>query len=182
MRNAPLIPAAALAVALAACASDVSTRSEVQPGASFEGLRTFAWVPTKLTAEATGDLRSALATIEELAVAELTAKGYAPAAAGAADFKVTGWLSVAQKESVAYVDNGFGGFGTYGSGIVSPVGEVRTQYEEGTLVLDVVNGRTEAAMWRGTATGTVRRDRPAEERRARLQQAVHDTLANFPPK
>jgi hypothetical protein len=179
MRTAPFVWS--LALALAACASSVATHSETKPGANFAGLRTFAWVPTRLSAEAGGDLKSVIDSIEGLAVAELRAKGFVPAEGATPDFQITGWVSVAQKESVAYVDNGFGGFGSSG-GTVAPMTEVRSAYEEGTLVLDVVEGKTGAAMWRGTATGTVERDRPEADRRARLQEAVHATLADFPPK
>jgi hypothetical protein len=56
------------------------------------------------------------------------------------------------------------------------------QYEEGTLVLDIVNAKSNQLMWRGSAQAEINRQLKPEEREKRLQEAIGKILAQFPPK
>jgi hypothetical protein len=53
------------------------------------------------------------------------------------------------------------------------------QYREGTLVLDIVDGRSKQLVWRGSAAGEMNRSDGSAER---LDKAVAKMLAEFPPK
>ena len=56
-----------------------------------------------------------------------------------------------------------------------------TQYEEGTLLLDIVDSQTKKLIWRGTVSAVVDADAEPEKRKARIQEAVQKALADFPP-
>ena len=52
------------------------------------------------------------------------------------------------------------------------------QYDEGTLVIDVVDANTKSLVWRGVASGEVARGGSSGQR---LEQAVQKMFARFPP-
>jgi hypothetical protein len=55
-------------------------------------------------------------------------------------------------------------------------------YEEGTLIIDVMEGQTERLIWRGTATAEVRPRVSLEDRSDRVAEAVQKVLAEFPSR
>ena len=65
------------------------------------------------------------------------------------DFRVA--LHTGQQSKVRVTDYGYGyGVGRWGGGGLDVY-----QYQEGTLILDVVDAKTKKLMWRGTAIGVV---------------------------
>ena len=56
-----------------------------------------------------------------------------------------------------------------------------TTYEEGTLLLDVVDGRTNELVWRGAASTRINPDRTPQERTELIRTAVQKMLKDFPP-
>lgn len=52
------------------------------------------------------------------------------------------------------------------------------QYKEGTLVLDILDGRNKQLVWRGTAAGEVTKPGGSSEQ---LDKAVQKMFADFPP-
>jgi hypothetical protein len=57
-----------------------------------------------------------------------------------------------------------------------------TYYEEGSLVLDVVDFRKGELVWRGSAQAEIDRSRPADQRDKQLREAVDRILRKFPPR
>ena len=55
------------------------------------------------------------------------------------------------------------------------------QYTEGSLILDIVDARTNHALWRGTATARLIEKVKPEERERRINEAVQELLKKFPP-
>jgi hypothetical protein len=55
------------------------------------------------------------------------------------------------------------------------------QYQEGTLILDVIDSGSKELVWRGSATGTIDPKADPATREANLQAAVDKLLKNFPP-
>jgi hypothetical protein len=57
---------------------------------------------------------------------------------------------------------GMGGWGYYGYGMAGPVSTTTrvVEYEEGTLVLDIVDASDKQLVWRGTANGIMISDKP----------------------
>ena len=54
-------------------------------------------------------------------------------------------------------------------------------YRDGTLVLDVVDARTNELAWRGTAQGVLDASMNPEDRRKLVTEAIDKMLKNFPP-
>ena len=55
-----------------------------------------------------------------------------------------------------------------------------TQYEKGTVILDVLDPRTGRSLWRSALQAFATFDLPEPVRRQRIQQAVESMLASFP--
>jgi len=55
------------------------------------------------------------------------------------------------------------------------------EYEEGTLVLDVVNGSEKDLIWRGTAKKTVDQNATPDKITKTINEAVKKLLKGFPP-
>jgi hypothetical protein len=55
------------------------------------------------------------------------------------------------------------------------------KYEEGILVLDIIDARTEELIWRGSAAGAMERTLTPRESEKRVGQAVAKMLSSFPP-
>ena len=55
------------------------------------------------------------------------------------------------------------------------------QYEEGTLVLDFVDGISKELIWRGVGTGEIDRYASPEQQDKGINEAIYKILRNFPP-
>jgi len=119
--------------------------------------------------------------VREAVERTLGARGYRRVPTGEGDFGVGYHAAIQGKIDVQTIDRyygyGYGGwYGGYGTETY-----VR-QYDEGTLILDIVDSRSQQLTWRGTAQAEVHADRTPEERTARIQEAVDRMLAQFPPR
>jgi hypothetical protein len=108
--------------------------------------------------------------------AGLKAKGYLQAE-GAPDFLVATYVGRQSRIQVTDWGYGYGPRGAwYGGGV-----DVY-QYEQGSLVLDIVDARTKKLVWRGTATAIIDPGASPEERTKRINEAVAKMLEDFPPR
>ena len=55
-------------------------------------------------------------------------------------------------------------------------------YDEGSLVIDIIDARTKDLVWRGVATRVVRQYRTAEAMQSDINEAVTKILESFPPE
>ena len=104
------------------------------------------------------------------------------------DFYVNYHLSTEQRLDVRIMNTGYAG-GPYGRGWGGAgwggVGWTETrvdQYEEGTLVIDFLDASDRRLVWRGTGTRRLSRDLQPERVTKRVNEAVDEILAQFPPK
>jgi hypothetical protein len=114
--------------------------------------------------------------------AELPLSGLTKAAdAAGADLQVAYHASVSQRIDVTPTTVSFG-YG-WGHGYVgtSYGADVRT-YDQGTLIVDLLDAKTKALAWRGTARATVYRDADPEYRTERIREAVQAILERYPPQ
>ena len=58
---------------------------------------------------------------------------------------------------------------------------VVSEYQVGTLILDVVRAADRQLIWRGTASDEVYPDNSTEARERRVREAVQKILEQFPP-
>ncbi len=178
--------AAATPIALFACATGCATvavSTDYDRSLDFGRYRTFAWLEEKQPL--TGDVRldnSLLHTRLREAVDEvLAAAGFEKTSSGKPDFRVGYHLSVEQRIDVSTLESHYGygpGWNRVGYG---PPTTVVTEYEQGTLLIDVVDTSEDRLVWRGSAEGRVRESATPEEREARMREVVASVLADFPP-
>ena len=161
----------------------VQARSDFDPNARFDTYRSFAWLgegPGTLAGGAGSEGVDPLLArrIRESIESHLEARGYRklddPAAA---DFVVS--FSVGKQEKIQIQSSpmlggryyGYGGW--YADSIVTT-----TSYTEGTLAIDVFDGRSHLAVWHGWAS---KRIAQTADRAAAVDEVVNAILAKFPP-
>ena len=181
-----------------ACAPSLNLRSDYSPETDFTKLRTFAWLPVTAT---TGDPRAdspiLAGRIRRAAVDDLKSKGYREVAPDQnPDFYVTYQAAIQDRVKVQSSPSYVGGYGWAGYGYRGwaggrwggPVGYVGTettvrQYEQGTLVIDIVDRERDDLIWRGSAQAKLKRDdnRSSAERDEAARDVVRQILKSFPP-
>lgn len=158
---------------------------EKDNAAQFSGLHTFAWV-TPLPGPVRNPILDSQILEERVrraVVTDLTRRGYVETTPDKSpDFIVTYHTVGKQKLQSTGPTFGFGfvdafpyGFGN----VMFPVGNDVQSYEEGTLMLDIIDGHSKRLVWRGWTKDWVNRDNYSAKA---VNQAVQEILAKFPPK
>ncbi len=171
-----------LLLLLAGCAPPVYV--EQDPAAALAGYHRFAWLPPAPGAVKDPILDSQIfeARVQRAVLAELQTRGFQPVAADAGpDFLVTYHTVSKQKLessgsnfSVGIVDAFPHGFGS----VVVGGPDVQTR-EEGTLMLDVIDGRSKRLVWRGWMKSWVSQNNYSDQA---VAEAVQQILAKFPAR
>ncbi len=78
---------------------------------------------------------------------------------------------------------GYRGYGGWYDPWWGPAGGTTTvsQYEETTLVIDMVSWKDKKLVWRGMATGVVRDNQNGQEQQERIYSIVEKIFKNYPP-
>jgi hypothetical protein len=181
----------ALVAILGGCSS-MEVSYDYDPKAKFADLRTYEWLdrPPK----ATGDPRIDGNTILEKRIrdavdTELATRGFRKVTSDP-DFLVAYHVSLDKRRSVQTLNSyyGYGGGWGYGYGASYRPGywsgapeTYVYEYEEGTLILDLVSPGNKELIWRGSATDEVHFKSTPEKDRTQLDEAVRKMLEKFPP-
>jgi hypothetical protein len=185
-----------LAAALLASCSTVQVETNYDKEENFARFKTFRWVsapPVNV-----GDPRvddSVLQARVRMAVnRELEAKGLRRVDEGDADVLVNYHVTVEEKVTGQNVNDKYGyspGTGwtqgerqgwSWGLGAYDAPSVPATYYEEGSVIIDLVDPATRRLVWRGSARTVLDLDSDDETRRQRLNDAVARLFADFPPK
>ena len=168
------------AMLTAACAS-ISVKTDYDPGAasSMGAYQSFSWLPHPRG----GDIRvnnDLVATRVVNAVDEtLAASGYTKVRRGA-DFLI-GWYASLQGKVDVTSMNSYYGYGWRRGVVYAQDTQVR-EYDEGTLIIDIVDAASNELVWRGSAQARVHEGASSEERSERIRSAVQKVLEDFPPQ
>jgi hypothetical protein len=169
-----LVGLCVLALLLFGCASAVEVNSDYDQHYDFSSLRTFGFLPVP---ESAGLNQLDADRVSDAVEAELTPKGYA--ASTDADFAVAMHFGKQQKTDIESWGYGWGaGPGWRGMGVG---GVDFYQYDEGTLVLDMVDMKEKKLIWRGSGMGILSDSPGMQERTDAINKVVKDILAQFPP-
>lgn len=165
--------AALLLVGIIGCGSNVYVRSSFDPTAQFGRYRTFAMlVPNKPVQ--TGDVQAdpfVLQRLRQITYSRMLAKGFQPVARADADLLVHVLEGVQQRLEV--YSSSYYGYGFRGPAFGYSV----HRYEEGTIVVDFIDRRENAVVWRGSGARRVGTERDNQE----LSEVVDEILARYPP-
>jgi hypothetical protein len=160
------------AILLVGC-STISVNQDYDPGYDFSKLKTFGFIP--ISPEAGIDQLNAN-RFGDAIKNELTAKGYT--VSEKADFGVAILFGKQTKTNITSYGYGYGPYwGRYGGTTNIDV----SQYDEGTLIIDIIDMTKKELVWRGTGTGGLNPNATVEERTANINNAVAQILAQFPP-
>jgi len=174
-----LAPAALLL--LAAC-SPYHVRYDYDSTASFAAYRTFDWYASSKR----GGGQQLGPFIEKRVKAsvegELGAKGFQRETVKDPDFLVNVYpiYHVRKVHTSTGVRMGFGGPG-WRAGVGTRTGQTH-RYKEGTLVVEVIDYRSNQLVWQGGAEGALNPYDDPEESTANISGAVKEILDRFPPK
>lgn len=160
-----------LAVTLIACSSTLQVNTDYAPGTDFSKYKTF-------TVKHGAAAQNAIAVQRfELSITNaLTARGLTPVADGA-DLNVFDHFVLGKDTQLN--SYGYGGWGgRWGGGMqTTQVQEIPT----GTVVVDLVDTKTNKMVWRGIAKDELSTTATPEERQQKSDAAAQQLFANFPP-
>lgn len=172
-----------LALALTAgCA--MAPPHEFDDTANFTNLKTFQWLEPKYGDDGVSVSHPVLESpllggrVESAATASLQAKGYR-AVEEDPDFYVTFHTAEgeSQQRSSTYVQLGYGRYSPhFGSGVLLDL--TPRNFQEGTLIIDIIDGDTEELIWRGWQDAYLtQRNFDSES----IKKAVDYIFTAFPP-
>jgi hypothetical protein len=138
----------------------------------FSRYRTYSWLEVKADPLWTDRIRAAVDS-------QLTAKGWTPVE-GAGDASIAAFGSTRQIPTLETFYTNFGG-GWYWRGFGDGLATTNVDYTQmGTLVVDIFDTPTKKLIFRATATDTLS-EKP-EKNEKKLEKAVEEMFAHFPPK
>ncbi len=186
MHKLQLLIILALLAMIPGC-SGLTVSQDYDETLDFSGLKTFNWKTA--TQQKTGDVRvdnplldSRIRTAVDRFLSE---KGYQKASQGTPQFYLVYQYTIRSKVGSEGVRTGigigFGGSGRYGGVGVSSGGGV-SQYDEGMLVIDIIDAGSGNLLWRGTGVRRLTQESGPEEITKDVNETVEKILAQFPPQ
>ena len=169
-------------VALVSC-STVRVQSDYDPAVDFSALRSYAWMPDPPQVSSDPLLHNSIldARIRSAVDRTLADKSIHKVEVSQADFLVNYYVNLEQKIQVDTVPAASYGY-RYGRWYGGTASETRVrQYEEGTLIVDVLNAADRRLVWRGTGSDYIRTMKSPEETTRNINAAIAGILAEFPP-
>jgi hypothetical protein len=184
LRIAPFL----LGLMLAACAGiEVNTHYDPKAVSRLESFRTYAWLPQPEGKDPRVYNDIINSYIHQAVDQELQGRGYQLVDANAnPDFRI-GWQGAIDSKVDVSTVNSYYGYGwdpywnPYYGGVGMPYTHVY-EYEQGTIILDMVDAKANKLVWRGTAQAEVNENPSASRTQNRIGEAVHEMLSRFPPK
>jgi hypothetical protein len=187
MRTRTLLMLMTTLIVLAGC-SAVTVVSDYDSSIPFSVYRTYRWTDGTVNGNNVLDENPlVLKRIKSSVDRELAARGYILENGGPADFSIAVSASVRKR---IYYDPPPAGFyyyrGFHGRyGFYHPYwwgGPYATTYEEGTLVIDIIDRKSSQMAWRGIGRGILKRYDNGNELQQDIDEAVTKILAEFPPQ
>lgn len=176
--KAPIF-AVVLAGLVTACASTPTVSTDHDPNAQFGSYKTYSWAMKPEGASPLAQQR-----IIDGIESRLQAKGLSQVASGG-DLALAAHITSSTKTTLdtMYTGTGMGGWGYRGGwgggiGMASSTTQVRN-YQVGTLIVDLFDAKTQQAIWRGTASGTV--SSSPEKNSAAIDAGLDKMFASYPP-
>jgi len=181
MRRVSLTLALLSLVFLGGCAS-YSVSYDYDVTASYGRYKTFDYYTSK---KGTGGTTSLMDTRIRAAVEkELQGRGFMKETKADPDFLVTYYPIVKERRyrTTTHVGMGMGwGYRPFYGRMGMSTSQVH-HYKEGTIVIEIVDFRTNRMIWQGAADGALTGLNNPEDADEVVPKAVHDILAKFPPK
>ena len=175
-----------LLVISAGC-STMTVEADYNPDMDFSTLKSYSWL--RDVDNPGEDLRInnplVINSVRSAVDEELQARGLEKTSREKADFLVV-WFGAI--EQVLKTENINHFYRRYGYGTLyqdpywnsSPTVASEKEYEQGQLIIDIVDPKTNKLIWRGTAKNRIVPDQTEEGAKKNLKTAVQKILENFP--
>jgi hypothetical protein len=178
-----LAPALALGVFLLGGCTSIQVTSDYDPAADFSRLKSFAWAPVheQGAPDARLDNDPLDKRVRKAIDKQLAEKGFQYVMGGEPDFWVTYHAGVENKVDVQTLYRSY----PYRPGYVAWGGYSETivrDFDQGTLIVDIVSPSSSKLIWRGTAQAEVHQNSSPEKRTKLVNDAVAKILSKFPPE
>lgn len=165
-------------LALPAGCSSLSVKHDYDREVDFTKYRNYGWMEKEMPGDELETNPLIKKRVHTAVDATLASKGYKLTPPDEADFVVV--IHAAIKERMRIQD--WGRYGWYDPWWGPYGGRVDVSYyEEGTLVIDIVDAREKELVWRGSGTGIVKAYAHPEKMQKDLDRDVARILAPFPP-
>ena len=170
-RRPEVLLAVVVALSLGGCAgSSMTVSTDYDRAANFAPLKTYSWrveqqLPNPLNAQRLVDAIDA----------NLKAKGFTKVESGG-DLTATYHAAADKSVDVQSFQSG-GAYSCWGGCTTSTT---VTPVTIGTVIVDMVDTKSNKMLWRGNATDTVSSD--PKENEGKINEAVHKMFEKFPPK
>ena len=186
-----LVVVGILALAVAVVQAGVKVKVEFDKEYDFSKVRTFGWHPdgageVKLLMREGGDPEQIRVrwepTIKDAVEQEMAKRGLVPATTGTPDLMLHYYFLSGPNSESQYRGQFIGAIPPWGV----PDFEMTTSslkiFEQGTLILDLIDGPKRQIVWRGIGEAEVNRQRTPAEREKRIREGMGELLKKFPPK
>ncbi|GEM_PF-428900 len=171
--------------------STIKVNRDYNPAVSFSEFQTYEWIldEPKKTGDPRIDGNTLLQNRVKSAVNNsLASKGYQKVTSGTADFLVTYHVTLDKQTKIQTINtyNRYGpgwGWG-YGRNYYPAMGTetfVYT-YDQGSLIIDIVEPVGRELIWRGSATDKVNFSHTPEQKKQKINEAVGKLFQQFPPQ
>ena len=179
MRALPLA-AALLSLALLGACTGYNVTYDYDVTASYGRYKTFDYYTSKKGTGGTTSLmdKRVRAAVEK----ELQAKGFTMETKADPDFLVTYYPIVQERKVRTTTHLGWGwGYRPFYGRVGTSTSQVH-HYKEGTIVIEIVDFKTNQMIWQGAAAGALTGLNNPEDADEVVPRAVRDILSKFPPK
>jgi hypothetical protein len=174
-----------------ASAQKLETSHNQDKTTDFKKITTYAWLPAPPPPKivAPGSLTNPNITQEVLGPhiisavdRELTSRGLKQAPEAQADVLVIYYAAVNVGFNATYLGEYYGYITGWGSPIAPGLAPSTSMsvYEEGTIIVDIVQRDPKKAVWRGTMKTRVNHENTPEKRVARINEAVSKVFQKYP--
>lgn len=159
----------ALIISINGCGT-MTIAHEYDPRYDFSNLKTYAWISNP---DKSRDTELAEKRIKEAIDDKLAQLGYRQS--DDPDFKIAIHLKSREKIDLVNWGYGYGWRGAYGYGFQA------YQYQEGSLLVDIVDANTSELVWQGLGRAEIK-DTDPEIRDRNIRRVLNKLFKDFPPK
>lgn len=178
-----------IALLLVACANQPRVVTDYDAAYNFAGIKTFSVRDARQDAKDNVLISPFTFSHVKSSIERELSQRYGLADQSTSDILVSFHIVIEEKLDPGSYDRMYG-WGYYGRGyrygygpsplFLGSTGSVRV-YNQGSLIIDLVDAKTKKPIWRGVSEKRLRSGLTPQEQREILSRAVNEILVNFPP-